>query len=118
MNIQLGVICTNMVDYGRPGHIWAELLGSIAVHFLTFYVFMKLHFIFTESSQATVIPTTQLYSISVCLCKVTLCVYFCCVYILFWQDLYILLNNSNIEYINTCSEIYCVSIQLKRCALY
>ena len=44
MNIQLGVMCTNMVDYGRPGHTWAELLGSIAVHFLTFYEFMKLHF--------------------------------------------------------------------------
>ena len=37
MYIQLGVICANMVDYGRPGHIWAELLGSIAAHFLTFY---------------------------------------------------------------------------------
>ena len=76
MNIQLGVICTNMVDYGKPGLIWAELLGSIAVHFLTYYEFMKLNFIFTESSQATDISTTQLYSISVCLRKVTLCVYF------------------------------------------
>ena len=105
MNTQLGVICANMVDYGRPGHIWAELLGSIAVHFLTFHEFMKLHFIFTESSQATDIPTTQLYSISVCFCKVTLCVYFYCVYILFWQDLHIFVNNCNTEYINNCSEI-------------
>ena len=70
----------------------AELLGSTAAHFLTFYEFMKLHFIFTESSQATDIPTTQLHSICVCLCKVTLCVYFCCVYILFWQDLYVFIK--------------------------
>ena len=82
-----------MVDYGRTGHIWAELLGSIAVHFLTFYEFMKLHFIFTESSQATDIPTTQLYSISVCLCKVTLCVYF--YYMLFFGKIYIIYRNTN-----------------------
>ena len=52
---------------------------------------MKLHFIFTESSQVTDIPTTQLYSISVCHCKVTLCVHFHCVYLMYLYFCYFML---------------------------